>query len=153
MGWFLVILGGIVEIFGVSGLKYANSFWLYCLTFLGILISFCLMILATKKLEVSVAYAVFVGIGSAGIVIAEMLVFGESIDFVRIILIGTLLFGVIGLKLTSKSEQKITQDISAELGLNNLMRDKTHKQKNIHARTFFIYYIVDMSFFWQGWQR
>ncbi|MDY2823194.1 MAG: multidrug efflux SMR transporter [Helicobacter sp.] len=129
MGWFLVILGGIVEIFWVSGLKYANSFWLYCLTFLGILISFCLMILATKKLEVSVAYAVFVGIGSAGIVIAEMLVFGESIDFVRIILIGTLLFGVIGLKLTSKSEQKITQDISAELGLTNLMRDKNTQTK------------------------
>ena len=129
MGWLLVILGGVVEIFWVSGLKYANSFWLYCLTFLGILISFCLMILATKKLEVSVAYAVFVGIGSAGIVIAEMLVFGESIDFVRIILIGTLLFGVIGLKLTSKSEQKITQDISAELGLNNLMRDKNTQTK------------------------
>ncbi|WP_395148608.1 DMT family transporter [uncultured Helicobacter sp.] len=129
MGWLLVILGGIVEIFWVSGLKYANSFWLYCLTFLGILISFCLMILATKKLEVSVAYAVFVGIGSAGIVIAEMLVFGESIDFVRIILIGTLLFGVIGLKLTSKSEQKITQDISAELGLTNLMRDKNTQTK------------------------
>lgn len=129
MGWLLVILGGIVEIFWVSGLKYANSFWLYCLTFLGILISFCLMILATKKLEVSVAYAVFVRIGSAGIVIAEMLVFGESIDFVRIILIGTLLFGVIGLKLTSKSEQKITQDISAELGLNNLMRDKNTQTK------------------------
>ena len=129
MGWLLVILGGIVEIFWVSGLKYANSFWLYCLTFLGILISFCLMILATKKLEVSVVYAVFVGIGSAGIVIAEMLVFGESIDFVRIILIGTLLFGVIGLKLTSKSEQKITQDISAELGLTNLMRDKNTQTK------------------------
>ncbi|MCI7485745.1 MAG: multidrug efflux SMR transporter [Helicobacter sp.] len=129
MGWLLVILGGIVEIFWVSGLKYANSFWLYCLTFLGILISFCLMILATKKLEVSVAYAVFVGIGSAGIVIAEMLVFGESIDFVRIILIGTLLFGVIELKLTSKSEQKITQDISAELGLTNLMRDKNTQTK------------------------
>ena len=129
MGWLLVILGGIVEIFWVSGLKYANSFWLYCLTFLGILISFCLMILATKNLEVSVAYAVFVGIGSAGIVIAEMLVFGESIDFVRIILIGTLLFGVIGLKLTSKSEQKITQDISAELGLTNLMRDKNTQTK------------------------
>lgn len=75
------------------------------------------------------AYAIFVGIRSAGIVIAEMLVFGESIDFVRIILIGTLLFGVIGLKLTSKSEQKITQDISAELGLNNLMRDKNTQTK------------------------
>ncbi|WP_394988923.1 DMT family transporter [uncultured Helicobacter sp.] len=129
MGWLLVILGGIIEIFWVSGLKYANSFWLYCLTIIGIIISFSLMILATKKLEVSVAYAVFVGIGAAGIVLAEMLVFGESIDFVRIILIGTLLFGVIGLKLTSKSEQKITQDISAELGLDNLMRDKNTQIK------------------------
>lgn len=125
MGWLFVILGGIIEVFWVSGLKYADTFWLYCLTFVGILISFVLMILATKRLEVSVAYAVFVGIGAAGIVIAEMLVFGEEVHLVRIALIATLLCGVVGLKLTSKSksEDKMVQDISTELGLDELMDD------------------------------
>ena len=81
MGWLFIILGGIIEIFWVSGLKYADTLWLYCLTLLGILTSFVLMILATKRVEVSVAYAVFVGIGAAGIVVAEMLIWKISCRF------------------------------------------------------------------------
>ena len=120
MGWLFIILGGIIEIFWVSGLKYADTLWLYCLTLLGILTSFVLMILATKRVEVSVAYAVFVGIGAAGIVVAEMLVFGEEANPVRIALIATLLIGVLGLKLTSKSasDRKMVRDLSTELGLD-----------------------------------
>ena len=118
--WFLVIFGAIAEIFWVSGLKYADTLWLYCLTLLGILTSFVLMILATKRVEVSVAYAVFVGIGAAGIVVAEMLIFGEEANPARIALIATLLIGVLGLKLTSKSasERKMVRDLSTELGLD-----------------------------------
>ena len=120
MGWLFIILGGIIEIFWVSGLKYADTLWLYCLTLLGILTSFVLMILATKRVEVSVAYAVFVGIGAAGIVVAEMLIFGEEANPARIALIATLLIGVLGLNLTSKSasERKMVRDLSTELGLD-----------------------------------
>ncbi len=131
MGWLFVIIGGIIEIFWVSGLKYADTFWLYCLTFAGILASFVLMILATKRLEVSVAYAVFVGIGAAGIVVAEMLIFGEKANLLRIALIIVLLIGVLGLKLTSKSESetKMVRDISTELGLETQEAVKTSKKK------------------------
>lgn len=132
MGWLFVIIGGIIEIFWVSGLKYADTFWLYCLTFAGILASFVLMILATKKLEVSVAYAVFVGIGAAGIVVAEMLIFGEKANLLRIALIIVLLIGVLGLKLTSKSESetKMVRDISTELGLETQEVVKTSKKSD-----------------------
>ena len=132
MGWLFVILGGIIEIFLVSGLKYADTLWLYCLTLLGILASFVLMILATKRLEVRVAYAVFVGIGAAGIVVAEMLVFGEEVNFVRLTLIATLLIGVVGLKLTSKSEseRKMVRDISTELGLDEFMGEDKNERKD-----------------------
>lgn len=102
MGWALVIIGGIVEIFWVSGLKHANSILTYLLTALGILISFYCMIKACKMIEVSVAYAVFVGIGTAGVVISEMLIFGSEVNLIRVGLIFLLLVGVIGLKLTSK---------------------------------------------------
>lgn len=132
MGWLFVIIGGIIEIFWVSGLKYADTFWLHCLTFAGILASFVLMILATKRLEVSVAYAVFVGIGAAGIVVAEMLIFGEKANLLRIALIIVLLIGVLGLKLTSKSESetKMVRDISTELGLETQEVVKTSKKSD-----------------------
>ena len=132
MGWLFVIIGGIIEIFWVSGLKYADTFWLYCLTFAGILASFVLMILATKRLEVSVAYAVFVGIGAAGIVVAEMLIFGEKANLLRIALIIVLLIGVLGLKLTSKSESetKMVRDIPTELGLETQEVVKTSKKSD-----------------------
>ena len=66
--WGLVILGGIVECFWVSGLKYANTPLLYVLTALGVVFSFAMMVFALKVLEVSIAYSVFVGIGTAGVV-------------------------------------------------------------------------------------
>ncbi len=74
--WGLVVLGGIVECFWVSGLKHADSPLLYALTALGIAFSFSAMIVACKVLEVSIAYSVFVGIGTAGVVASEILIFG-----------------------------------------------------------------------------
>lgn len=106
MAWILIILGGIVEIFWVSSLKYADSLFLHILTGIGILFSFTMAILACRKIEVSIVYSVFAGIGAAGVVLAEMLVFGEPFEMIRLVLITILLIGIIGLKLTSKEEAK-----------------------------------------------
>lgn len=123
--WFSVLFGGFVEIFWVSGLKYSQSILEYCLTAIGVLISFICMLLAVKRLEVSIAYAVFVGIGTAGVVLSEMLVFAESVSLIKIILIGILLLGVIGLKLVSKeqgekSDEDLAQELSKNLGIDEL---------------------------------
>lgn len=104
MGWLLIIMGGIIEIFWVSGLKYSTSLPMYALTALGICVSFICAIKACKSLEVSVAYAVLVGIGTGGVAAAEMLFFDNQINIIRIILIFILLIGVVGLKLTSNKE-------------------------------------------------
>lgn len=123
--WFSVLFGGFVEIFWVSGLKYSQSILEYCLTAIGVLISFICMLLAVKRLEVSIAYAVFVGIGTAGVVLSEMLVFAESVSLIKIILIGILLLGVIGLKLVSKeqgekSDEDLAKELSKNLGIDEL---------------------------------
>lgn len=116
IGFILIILGGIVEVFWVSGLKYADSLWLYILTGIGIMFSFTAMITACKSVEVSVAYAVFVGIGTAGVVMAEMLYFGERFNIWRVGLICVLLVGVIGLKLISKEgDKEMIEEFSHEL--------------------------------------
>ena len=119
--WLLVILGGIVKIFWVSGLKYSITIFLYFLTFLGIVFSFFAMIIASKKLEVSVAYSVFVGIGAAGVVFSEMVFFGEEFSILKISLISILIVGVIGLKFSStKNDKKIVDTLSNELHLDEI---------------------------------
>ncbi|MDE6886598.1 MAG: multidrug efflux SMR transporter [Helicobacteraceae bacterium] len=123
LAWVLVLCGGIVECFWVSGLKYANSPFFYALTALGISFSFIAMIIACKKIEVSVAYAVFVGIGTAGVVISEIVVFNEPFSLVKISLIALLLASVIGLKLTSKEKEEliVVAEVTQDLGIDKIL--------------------------------
>lgn len=126
--WILIILGGIIECFWASGLKYADNLLLYTLTGIGILFSFAAMILAIKSdIEIGVAYSVFVGIGTVGIALAEIIVFGEPFSLLKITLILLLLIGVIGLKLaTSKKETKeqtSTKEITHKLGLDAIIQE------------------------------
>ncbi|MNC83943.1 Multidrug resistance protein YkkC [compost metagenome] len=51
-------------------------------------------------------YAVFVGLGTTGTVLAEIVLFNAPIQMAKIALIGVLLLGVIGLKLMSKEKNK-----------------------------------------------
>ena len=112
--WCLVVLGGIVEIFWVSGLKHADSPLLHALTLAGIVFSFASMLLAVRYIEVSVAYAVFVGIGALGVVLSEALVFGEAFGAPKLVLIGTLFVGIIGLKLQSRHQAHLTDEAFAQ---------------------------------------
>lgn len=124
MGWLFIIVGGIAEILWVSGLKYSQSLEFYILTMVGIVFSFFCMILATKKIEVSIAYAVFVGIGAGGVVLSEIIFFHRPLVMSEMILIGLLFVGVIGLKLTSKDDEKkdkeAIEQISEALGIDEL---------------------------------
>lgn len=99
--WLYVIFAGVLEIFWVSGLKHSSNGLGWTMTILAIAASFCLLTIASKSLPVGTLYAVFAGIGTAGTVLAEMIVFGESFSLVKVLFIATLLGGVLGLKVLS----------------------------------------------------
>ena len=124
LGWFCVRLGGILEIFWVSGLKDSTSLLAYIITGILVFCSFSLMIIATKKIEVSIAYAVFVGIGAAGVALSEIVVFGASTSPLQLTFIVLLILSVIGLKLASKEndkqELKVIQEFSHDLGIDTI---------------------------------
>lgn len=129
LAWGLVIFGGIIECFWASGLKYSDNLFAFTLTGIGIFISFISMILAVKVLEIGIAYSVFVGIGTAGITLAEIFVFGEPFSPLKILFIATLLIGVVGLKLSSSEkeeaqEEKIVSNFSHDLGLDEIKEQK-----------------------------
>lgn len=126
LAWGLVIFGGIVECFWASGLKYSDNLFAFTLTGIGIFISFICMVLAVKVLEIGIAYSVFVGIGTAGITLAEILIFNEPFSPLKILFIATLLIGVIGLKLSADKEEvvqeaKLASHLSHDLGLDEVL--------------------------------
>ncbi|MFZ7944845.1 MULTISPECIES: DMT family transporter [Bacillaceae] len=104
--WIKVFVAALFEVFWVIGLKHADGFWTWVGTIISIIISFYGMIMAGRKLPVGTVYAVFVGLGTAGTVISEILFFGEPFKMSKILLILLLLVGVIGLKLVTKDNIK-----------------------------------------------
>ena len=107
--WLLVVLAGLIEIIWAMGLKYASNLWMWGGVVVLIVLSFYILIIANDKLPVATVYAVFTGIGTAGTVIVETVLFNEPFSLAKIGFISLLLVGVIGLKLVS-DEPKETRD-------------------------------------------
>ncbi|PIC57325.1 QacE family quaternary ammonium compound efflux SMR transporter [Sporosarcina sp. P12(2017)] len=104
--WIKVFIAAFLEIFWVIGLTHAYDFWTWTGTIVLIVVSNYLMITAAQVLPAGTVYAVFVGLGTAGTVIAGLLFFGESFKWGKVVLIITLLIGVIGLKLVTPEKAK-----------------------------------------------
>ncbi|WP_066253928.1 DMT family transporter [Neobacillus drentensis] len=105
--WAFVIIAGLIEIVWAMGLKHSTNLISWAGTILIISLSFVLLLKATKKVPVATAYAVFTGIGTAGTVLVDMVVFGEPFSWTKIVFILLLLIGVLGLKLvTTDSGEK-----------------------------------------------
>ncbi|MFC3748298.1 DMT family transporter [Paenibacillus sp. GCM10012306] len=104
LDWAKVVVAACFEVIWVIGLKHASAPWEWLVTIIAIVISFYGMISASQKLPVGTVYAVFVGLGTAGTIMAEMIWFGEPFKLLKLVLVLILLAGVVGLKLVTKEE-------------------------------------------------
>ena len=107
MAWLFLFAAGACEMLWPLGFKYTHGFrdhWLVVgLTFLIMLASFGLMSLATTRgIPVGTAYAVWTALGATGTVVLGMALFGESRDVVRLLCLGLIVAGVVGLKLRER---------------------------------------------------
>ncbi|MGE7691974.1 DMT family transporter [Lysinibacillus sp. NPDC097214] len=104
MGWLLVLLAAISEIIGVVGLRFysQNKTIRNLLIYVGGFgMSFALLYASFNFLQLSIAYVVWVGIGTVGAVLVNIIFFGESKNLTRIISIIAIVIGVAGLKAVS----------------------------------------------------
>lgn len=104
MNWLILIVAGLFEIGWAIGLKYTEGFtrlWPTIGTVLAIVISMGLLGVAMRSLPVGTAYAVWVGIGSVGTAILGIVLFGESANTWRLLSLGLIVVGIIGLKLAT----------------------------------------------------
>jgi quaternary ammonium compound-resistance protein SugE len=104
MAWLLLAIAGLLEVGWAIGLKYTEGFtrpWPSVLTAVAMILSVVLLGIAMKTLPVGTAYAVWVGIGAVGTVILGIVLFAEPADLPRLVSVGLIVAGIIGLKLSS----------------------------------------------------
>jgi quaternary ammonium compound-resistance protein SugE len=63
--------------------------------------SFYFLSLALKSLPLGTAYAIWTGIGTVGTVALGIILFKEPVDIIRLICIGFIVIGIVGLKIVS----------------------------------------------------
>jgi quaternary ammonium compound-resistance protein SugE len=101
MAWVILFVAGLFECAWAVGLKYSEGFSRpvpSALTIAAMLVSFWLLSIAMKSVPVGTAYAVWTGIGAAGVAVAGMLLFNESRDLARLFCIFLIIAGAAGLR-------------------------------------------------------
>jgi quaternary ammonium compound-resistance protein SugE len=104
MAWVLLIIAGLCEVGWAIGLKYTEGFtrlWPSVGTVLAMIVSLWLLGLAMKTLPVGTAYGVWVGVGAVGTVVLGIALLGEPATVARLVSVGLIVAGIVGLKLSS----------------------------------------------------
>lgn len=104
MAWLILFVAGLFEIGWAIGLKYSEGFTRLVpsiLTVISMIISIVLLGIALKTLPVGTGYAMWTGIGAIGTAILGIVLLGDSMDPLRLVSLGLIVAGLIGLKLTS----------------------------------------------------
>ena len=105
MAWFYLFIAGIFEIFWAVGIKYCDGFKItlpLVLVIISMALSVIFLGLATRTIPMSIAYAVWTGIGIIGVFTYGLLVLKDPISAKNIIFVGMILIGIVGLKLGIK---------------------------------------------------
>lgn len=102
MDWLYLVIAGLFECAWAIGIKYTDGFTRLTptiLTLFAMSVSFLLLSMAMKTIPVGTAYAVWTGIGTIGVSILGIMLFGESKEVIRIVSLLLIIVGIIGLKL------------------------------------------------------
>ncbi len=104
VSWLFLLLAGVLEIGGVWYMRASEGFskWkpsLLAFAFWGG--SFLCLSLALREIPISVAYAVWTGIGATGSVILGMVFFDESKSLLKLLFVFGAVASIVGLKLVS----------------------------------------------------
>ncbi len=100
--WFYLTGAIILEVAGTSCMKLSEGFSKLIpsvLIFVFYGLSFVGLTIALKKIDVSIAYAVWAGIGTALIAVIGILYFKEPLTLVKVLSIFLIIIGVVGLNL------------------------------------------------------
>jgi small multidrug resistance pump len=103
MSWFYLVLAIVLEVSGTTSMKLSQGFTRMLpsvLMFLFYGLSLSALTLALKRIDVSLAYAVWSGLGTALIASVGVLWLKEPLNTLKVVSLMLIIIGVIGLNLS-----------------------------------------------------
>ncbi|HET6396470.1 MAG TPA: quaternary ammonium compound efflux SMR transporter SugE [Pseudoxanthomonas sp.] len=104
MAWIYLAVAGLFEVAWAVGLKYTDGWtrpWPSLGTAAAMAVSFWCLSQALRTIPIGTGYAVWTGIGAVGTAALGILLFGDSASPARLLCIGLIVAGIVGLKLVS----------------------------------------------------
>jgi len=113
MAWVILLVAAACEVVWAIALKKSDGFahlgyGITAVVFM--IVSFVLLAWAMKSLPAGTAYAVWTGLGALGAALVGMMILGEDRSLGRVISLGLVLAGVVGLKYFTPQDGKSTPD-------------------------------------------
>jgi small multidrug resistance pump len=105
--WIYLCLGILFEVAGTTTMKLSDGFTKIMPSVLLILFYICslyFLTLTLKSLEVSIAYAIWSGMGMIIITLIGFMYFNESVSLLKIVAIALIIIGVVTLNMTGEKE-------------------------------------------------
>jgi quaternary ammonium compound-resistance protein SugE len=102
MAWILLMISGLLDVAWAVSMKYADGYTRPGWNILSLLLLGAFVYLLGRVLEVlpvGTAYAVWTGIGAAGTVLLGVMLFGESMNLIRLGGVTLIVVGIVALKL------------------------------------------------------
>jgi small multidrug resistance pump len=104
LSWLYLFAAILFEVAGTMSMKLSEGFTKLLpsiMIFVFYAIAFTFVTLAIRKIEISVAYTVWSGVGVTLIALIGIFYFGEQANAMKLASIGLVIAGVIGLRLSS----------------------------------------------------
>ena len=111
MSWIYLIIAIITEVIGTTNMKLSHGFTKVVPSILMVvfyIVCFAFMNLALKKLDVSITYAIWSGVGTALIAAIGFIYFKEPVTAIKIGSIALIVIGVVGLALVEQHTSPTT---------------------------------------------
>lgn len=107
--WLLLVVSGLMEIVWAYTMKLSHGFtvlWPSIITIVILTVSFFMLAKAVNVLGIGLSYAVFTGIGVVGTTLISIFVLDEGASPLKLISLGLLIVGILGLKLCDKEGEE-----------------------------------------------
>ena len=103
--WLYLIVAIVFEVAGTTAMKFSQGFTKTIpsvMMFVFYILSLVALTYALKKIDMSMAYAVWAGVGTALITLVGIVFFKEPSSMLKIVSIMFIIVGVVGLHLSGK---------------------------------------------------
>ena len=106
MSWVYLAIAIIFEVAGTTAMKLSDGFTKLAPSIaMGVfyIASLFALTLAIKRIDMSIAYAIWAGVGTSLITVIGIIYFKEPVTLLKTISIALIIIGVVGLNLSNKA--------------------------------------------------